>query len=281
MKRAIGWCCIIAALVAGVCVVFCRRPGDTSVIRVAGSTTMEPFMRKAASVFSEGRPFEVTIDANGSKKGIEALVNGFCDVAMSSTEITTDALLEAEKRRIRVKSFVVGYDVIVPIVDVGNPLSTIPMEKLKDVFAGRACNWTDLGGDDLPIAVMGRDASSGTGDVWDRLIAPRKTGTNEIVLEASSSTMLADVAGRKEAIGYVSAAFLNPEVKALQIDDKPPPIHGEPVLDYPLKRPLYLYVNEERFEGHLRTFVIFLLMTQEGQRALIDSGFYPAEPHGV
>ncbi len=238
-------------------------------------------MREAAAAFSEGRGVQITVSAAGSKRGIEALVDGSCEMAMSSTEIEADAVLKAEQRGIRIKSFLVGYDVIVPIVDADNPVESIPKDKLKAVFNGQIRNWADLGGADLPITVVSRDAASGTGDVWDRLIAAPGEGTNSVVLEASSSAVLADVSGNRGAIGYVSAAFLNPEVKAVQVDGTPWPEPGSPVLDCPLKRPLYLYVDENRYEGPLRTFVIFLLMTQEGQRTLIDAGFYPAEPHGV
>ena len=115
-------------------------------IHISGSTTIEPFMKKVVDRFREQRDSEITITATGSLSGITALIAGSCDIVMSSSDLLPTQQRSAEKNGIDIKSFLLGYDLIVPIVNPGNRVSNISLEQLKDIYRGKIQNWSELGG---------------------------------------------------------------------------------------------------------------------------------------
>ncbi|MCF7974951.1 MAG: substrate-binding domain-containing protein, partial [Phycisphaerae bacterium] len=137
-------------------VVFSCSPKEHGTIRVSGSTTIAPFMKKAAKDFSKNRDMTVEVNAIGSKAGIDALIAGKCDIAMSSMEILPEQIAAAKEKGINIKPFLLGYDIIIPIVHPSNEVSNISITDLKDIFAKKTMRWSALGGTDTPIDVVDR-----------------------------------------------------------------------------------------------------------------------------
>jgi phosphate transport system substrate-binding protein len=92
----------------------------------------------------------------------------------------------------------------------------------------------------------------------------------------TNSSVLAYVSQHSNAIGYISNAFMNPEVKALKLDGIAITENDSLVTEYHLKRPLYLYVNEEKFDADRETknFVVFMVINERGRKLIRESGFF-------
>jgi phosphate transport system substrate-binding protein len=73
-------------------------------IRIYGSTTIELFMKKAVEEYGKKAHMSFSIDAVGSKNGIDSLILGKCDIAMSSTEILTEQTAVAREKGMTVPS---------------------------------------------------------------------------------------------------------------------------------------------------------------------------------
>jgi len=243
-------------------------------IRVQGSTTIEPFMRKVSKEFQTNRNVTFEISAPGSRSGINALIDGKCDIAMSSMEILPEQAAEAREKGISVKPFLLGYDIIIPIVHPSNSVSDISFDDLKKVYRGELKNWADLGGGESAIDVVDRGHSSGTYNVWHHTVAPPEPAESLYTVKPSNSSVLAWVSEHPDAIGYVSAAYLNPEVKPLTLDGIAMTENDSLLSEYHLKRPLFLYVNEEKFDKNIKTFIIFLIINDRGRELLRDAGFF-------
>jgi phosphate transport system substrate-binding protein len=252
------------------------RDKEPVIITVKGSTTIAPLIREAAEVYKSHVKIEVS--DTGSTDGIAALLTGRCDIAASSREVSHGEVAEAEKRGITLKQFLVAYDMIVPIVHPRNPVEELGLDQLQGIFTGAVSNWSGVGGSDFPIRVAVRDIHSGTFGVWSRVVGPPPGNNPAFVPQSSNSSVLAYVAGHPHAVGYVSFAFLNSEVRALEINGIDV-TQKDAVLDkYPLKRNLYLLVNADVFyhSPAVRSFIVFLLMTPTGEAAIQDAGFFPA-----
>ncbi len=243
-------------------------------IRVAGSTTIDPFMRKAADSFSRKHNVTIDISAVGSKAGIEALLQGECDIAMSSMEMLPEQIAMAKQKGISIKPFLLGYDIIVPVVHPENPVEDIAFSDLKNVFAKTKQQWSDLGGADTIIDVVDRTDASGTYAVWHHYVAPATINEEAYTIERSNSAVLAYVSSHANAIGYVSAAYLNPEVKALRLDGIAMTEGDSLLSEYHLKRPLFLYVDEEKFDETEKLFIIYMIISETGKELLRKSGFF-------
>lgn len=253
----------------------CTRKKEET-IRIYGSTTIEPFIVKASEDFGRKRNIDFAVKAVGSRSGIDSLIAGKCRIVMSSMEILPEQIEQAKKNGIQVKPFLIGYDIIIPIVHPDNSVSDISFDLLKKVFSGQLKNWKEVGGMDAPIEVVDRASSSGTYSVWHHYVALEEVTDTSLhaTVKPTNSSVLSYIAENQHAIGYVSAAYLNPEVKALTLDGVAMKDNDARLSEYHLKRPLFLYVDEEQFDGAVKLFVVYLIINERGKELLRESGFF-------
>ena len=248
---------------------------DERSITVSGSTTVEPIVIRAADVFNKKEGLRVRVTGVGSHGGIRALIAGECDIADSSAGITPDEKRDALKMKLEIKEFLIAYDHLVPVVHRTNPVSSLTISQLREIFSGKITSWKELGGADLPLKIVVRTYNSGTRDVWEKFIMTTPE-TQKATKQPSNSGVLHEVENDPGAIGYISIAFLNAEVKALKVNGRDPSLSNETGGSYPLKRALYLYSDGKKMDAGARSFIVFLL-SREGQKIVRESGFIPAE----
>ena len=132
-------------------------------IVVNGSTTVLPVMQKAAESFMAANPdITLVISGGGSGNGIKALMEGQCNIAMSSRDMKDKEKEACKAKNINPVRTTIAVDAIVPVVNPGNPLKEITSEQLKDIYAGKITNWKEVGGKDGKIVVVSRASSSAT-----------------------------------------------------------------------------------------------------------------------
>jgi len=255
-------------------IVFFRSSDGPGSIRISGSTTLKPFIKKAVDEYNKKRDLEIIISAPGSMSGIDSLITGECDIAMSSARILSDQSMRAENEGVLLKSFLLGYDVIVPIVNRENPVVNISLDQLKDLYQGKIRNWSELGGNNAEIKIVIRKKNSGTYCAFCRIVSPAEKILSRAVV--SSSSMLAYIAENVNAAGYISSSYLNPEVKPLIVEGVN--IFGKENQsnDHPIKRPLYLYVDKNKFNGPVKSFILFVILNEQIKSLFAESGFYPS-----
>lgn len=241
-------------------------------IHISGSTTIEPFMTEVVTQFKKNNNIDVSISAPGSMSGINSLISGSCDIAMSSSGLSPTQSILAKKNKIDVRSFLLGYDIIVPIINPRNVVSNISIHQLKDIYNGKIRNWSKLGGKNTAIEIINRNNRSGTYKIWNHLIAPGVDGRGKE--QTSSSSVLAYVAENENAIGYISSSFINPEIKTLIVAGTDIQNQKKWIENYPIKRPLFLYVDDNKFDDSIKKFIIYILMSKEVKELFKESGFY-------
>ncbi|MCF8130087.1 MAG: PstS family phosphate ABC transporter substrate-binding protein [Deltaproteobacteria bacterium] len=250
---------------------------ETPEIRVAGSTTILPFMKKASDAYSQKVNATIQISDGGSMKGIRELIDGKCSIAMSSSPIPMEMLTQAETEGIRIKGFPFAEDVIVPIVHPTNPIHNLELAQLRGIYTGSIKLWNAVGWIAKPIDVVTRGKSSGTGEVWKQVVMKSKGVKPGAVFQNSNSGVLAYVAEHSEAIGYISHALLNHEVRPLFVNSVAPNRENAKEGKYPISRRLYLYVDEKNLPHHVKSLIFFILGS-EGRQIAKESGFIPLEP---
>lgn len=133
-------------------------------LTLAGSTTVAPLAEKLAAAFAHHHPeLQVTIAGGDSTAGIKAVGKGSVAMGMSSRD-----LKEVELRRYRdLQAFPIGYDGIAVVVHPALPVSGLTYNQLRDLYNGYNANWADVGGPELPVAVVGRESGSGTSESFE------------------------------------------------------------------------------------------------------------------
>ena len=235
-KRVIGLILVavmLAAVLAG-----CGSKSLNGSVSTDGSTSMEKVIGALGEAFTEANPdVNFTYNPTGSGSGITAVSEGRCDIGLSSR-----ALKDEEKAK-GLKETVLAYDGIAIIVNPENPISELSLEEIAKVYTGEITNWSELGGNDAEIVLIGREAGSGTRDGFETI-----TGTTDACQYRQELTSTGDVitavAQNPDAIGYASLASVKDTVKALVVEGVTP--SEETVKDgsYLVQRPFVLVTRE-------------------------------------
>lgn len=232
-------------------------------ITMTGSTSMERFANALAESFMLKYPgVTVTVEFMGSSAGIESVLAGSVDIGNSSR-----ALKEEEKFSGAVEN-VVAIDGIAVITDTSNVITELSTEQLIGIYKGEIRNWIEAGGDDMPIVVVGREAGSGTRDVFEELLDIKDmcVYANEL---NSVGAVMARVASTPGAIGYVSLDVLGDTVQTITLDGIEPTEENIKAGRYLLGRPFVMATNGE-IEAQSKTVqeMFAYLKSEEGQELI-------------
>lgn len=254
-------------------------------IQIKGSDTMVNAVQKLSEEFMKDYPYVfVAVTGGGSGVGIASLINGSCQIAAASREMSPKEIDMARNRGVEPVEHLVAFDGVAVIVNKANPIDRLTIEQLHQVFTGKVKNWGQLGGKDMPIVTLSREVSSGTHMYFKEVVIHlgRKDSTDEFsadtLLLSSSQAIVEEVAGNEAAIGYLGMGYSSGRTKALLIGRSDQGFYAPTVDDvmarrYPLARGLYFYTNGQP-SGVIRLFLDFTL-SPRGQQQWVETGFVP------
>lgn len=252
-----------AAALALAALAACSRGGA---VTLAGSTAFQPFAEQLAERYNELHPdANVTVQGGGSALGISAALNGAAQIGMAD-------LVDLPPDAAALKSFVVARDGIAVVVNPANPVSGLPMGRIRDIYRGAAADWKELGGLEGPITVVSRESGSGTRSSFESILGKFDL-TVDAIIQDSNGTVRETVANDARAVGYLSYGLVNEKIKALKVDgvacEKALIVEGR----YRLVRPIYLLTLGEP-SGYVKAFIEYVL-SAEGQATIEADGLIP------
>ena len=208
-------------------------------ISMVGSTSMEKFANALSESFMEKYP-DVTVTAEfvGSGAGVEAVLGGTADIGNSSRN------LKDEEKAKGVAENIVAIDGIAVVVDPANTVEDLTKQQFSDIYEGKVANWKDVGGNDAPIVVVGRESGSGTRSAFEELLKLEDICKYSNELDSTGAVM-AKVASTPGAIGYVSLDVLDDSVKALKLEGAEPTEENIKAGSYFLSRPFVMATKGE------------------------------------
>ena len=241
-------------------------PADLSgSITMAGSTSMEKLANALSEVFMEKYPnVSMQAEFTGSSAGIEALLAGQADIGNVSRE------LKAEELEKGVVSNVVAIDGIAVIKDNANAVADLTKQQLTDIYTGTITNWSELGGENQPIVVIGREAGSGTRGAFEEILGVEDACAYSNELD-STGAVVAKVASTPGAIGYVSLDVLDDTVTPFSLEGVEPTAENIKAGDYVLSRPFVMATLGEISEQNELVQATFDLIYSEEGSALVEA----------
>ncbi|MCC8181661.1 MAG: phosphate ABC transporter substrate-binding protein [Clostridiales bacterium] len=177
-----------------------------------GSTSMEKVMSILIEAFEEQYPnVTVTYDATGSGAGITAATEGSADIGLASRNLKDEET--------GLTAYVVAIDGIAVIINPSNTVEDLTLEQIAGLFNGTITNWSEVGGEDMEVAVIGREAGSGTRDGFESVVGVEDACVYDQELTSTGSVITA-VAQNQYAIGYasLSEAAEDDSVKVISVD---------------------------------------------------------------
>ena len=203
-----------------------------------GSTSMEKVIGALGEAFMEANSgVNFTYNPTGSGSGITAVSEGRCDIGLSSR-----ALKDSEVASGLVGT-VLAYDGIAVIVNPANTVEDLDIETIAKIYTGEITNWSEVGGADAEIVLVGREAGSGTRSGFEELTETVDKCKYRQELTSTGDVITA-VAQNPDAIGYASLASVKDSVKTLKVAGVTPT--EETVKDgtYLIQRPFVLVTKE-------------------------------------
>ena len=211
----------------------------TGTVSTDGSTSMEKVIGSLGEAFeAENSGITFTYNPTGSGSGITAVSEGRCDIGLSSRALTD------EEKESGLTETILALDGIAIIVNPENPVNDLSLEQIAEIYTGEITNWSEVGGSDSEIVLIGREAGSGTRDGFESI-----TGTEDLCQYRQELTSTGDVittvANNPGAIGYASLASISDTVKAITVDGVAP--SEETVKDgsYVVQRPFVLVTKTD------------------------------------
>ena len=209
----------------------------TGTVATGGSTSMQSLMSMMQEAFMAENPdVNVTYDPTGSGAGITGASDGTLDIGLSSRVLHDD---ETD-----VEAITVCLDGIAIVTNTANPVENLTLEQLAGIFTGEITNWSEVGGNDAEIVVIGREAGSGTRDGFEEIVGVADQCQYDQELTATGAVTAA-VAANENAIGYASLSAVDDSVND-------PTVEGvacteETVQDgsYVLQRPFNFVVKKD------------------------------------
>lgn len=236
-------------------------------ISLSGSTSMEKLANALAESFMMKYPsVTVTPEFTGSSAGIEAVTAGSVDIGNSSR-----ALKDSEKEAGAVEN-IVAIDGIAVVVDPSNTVEGLTKEQLISIYKGETRSWSEVGGNDMPIVVIGREAGSGTRGAFEEILEIEDACSYASELDSTGAVM-AKVASTPGAIGYVSLDVVDDTVIALALDGVAVSAENIKAGNYFLSRPFVMATKGEISEQNELVQAFFeYLSTDEGKEVISGVG---------
>lgn len=222
-------------------------------------------------------PYEVTVKLSHSGTGCAKVLSGQYDIGNSSAPVETELELDDYSG---FTDHVVGVDgqplvISAAIADAGVDVLTI--EELRGIYSGEITNWSQVGGPDREILVLGRVKNSGTssafranvfGDSGYPTKVDQRYGQNQQVATA--------IKNADNAISYIALAFVdNPGITPVALDvDGTRYEYGKNLgaKGYPLSRDLHMYTYDGT--SYREAAFLRLIISSYGQATFVEPANY-------
>ena len=228
-----------------------------------------------------------------TRDAIVQLLNDSVKVVTSPRQLNDEEKEVIKKYTLEVDTFKIAYDAALVLVNEKNSLTRFTVEELRGILLGKFTQWRALGERNTlgRIVVALGEPNTGMYEYVARRIAGSQPLADVVVPCATTTDVIAYVAGHTNAIGFVSQAWVSetpPKTRIADIGDPAfkrdststtleyfPPLQAHVYRNYyPLRRTLYIF-SRNAGTGVGIGFSAFVTGAQ-GQKLFLKNGLVPA-----
>ncbi len=233
-------------------------------ITLNGSTSMEKLANALREGFMAANPgVTVNVEFTGSGTGIQAAIDGTTDIGNSSRSLKEEELNSGLVENI------VAIDGIAVIVNNDVTATDVTSEELAKIYTGEITNWSEVGGADEPIVVVGRESGSGTRGAFEELLEIEDLCNYAQEID-STGGVFSTVANTAGAIGYVSLDVIDDTVTVMAIDGVVASEENIVAGTYSLSRPFVMATMGEVSEQNELVQAFFAYIESEEGQSIIE-----------
>jgi phosphate transport system substrate-binding protein len=257
----------------------CGGGDGGAAINADGSSTVGPFVTKAAEDFREAEGVDVTVGISGTGGGFQRFCEGETDLSNASRPIESDEQAACEQNGIEFIEFRVATDALTNIVNTANDWARcLTVEQLKAIWepGSKVTNWSQVDPmfPDEPLKLFGPGTDSGTFDYFTgAIVGEEGASRTDYSPSEDDNVIVQGVAGERGGVGYLGFSYFEENqgtLKALEVDGgegcvAPSAETAQNDTYTPLSRPLLVYIKKSSFDEkpEVRDFVRFMLENEQ------------------
>jgi phosphate transport system substrate-binding protein len=268
----------------------------TGTVTIDGSSTVAPITEAVAEEYRREQPgVRVSVGISGTGGGFKKFCSGEIDIADASRAIKPEEARACEAAGIAYEELRIGFDGLAVVTSASNPfLECLDLAQLREIFReGGATTWDQVD-PSFPkerIAIFAPGTDSGTYDYFVETVLgdPAKPGSvkprTDYTASEDDNVLVQGVEGERYSWGFFGYAYFAENRTRLK-DVKIARQKGGPCVapthetvrsgEYPLSRPLYIYVSWKALEKpQVRAFARFYLKVAP---ELVNDVGYTAAP---
>ena len=170
----------------------------------------------------------------------------------------------AEQKGANLKFVPIGLEAFVFIVNKDNPVSDLSVEQVREIYAGKITNWSQVGGKNVRIDAVQRNEGSGSQSAMINFMKNEPMKKNPLSFFGS-------------AIGfsfryYVETLVANGGVKMLSLNGVYPSVENIKNRSYPVTAEIYAVYDENNKNPNIAKIIEWIL-SAEGQEIIEKSGY--------
>ncbi len=254
--------------------------------RVDGSTATLPLsLLLAETITGESDPelLSLLVEHSGTSNAYENLAWGDAKLLIVyEADQRTQRELEISGRNWNITP--IGRDALVFITNAANPVDSLTIEQVRQIYSGAIKNWKELGGNDAPILAFRRNDTSGSHALMEKLVmngAPIADTPADMLPIGDMGELIDAVAkydNSANAIGYsvyyyVSNMYLQPGVKLLSIGGVAPSNDTIRSGAYPLTNDFYAIIKANAPEDSPERLLFEYLTGKLGRELVREAGY--------
>lgn len=259
---------------------------DKPYIENKGSDTIVNLALAWAEAYQKIKPnISISVTGGGSGTGLSALINGTTDIANASRQIKPEEITAIQDVGSDPIEYIIARDAIAVIVHQDNPIDSLTLQQISDIYSGNINNWQEIGGEDRIIVRLSRETNSGTHIYFLEKVLRLGDKSNETLfspdtlLLPSSEVISAEIRNNPNAIGYDGLGYVTADMKVIAVakDHNQHPVL--PSIDsvndhtYPISRYLYMYTAGEP-PAVIKEYLDWI-RSSEAQKIVVELGFVP------
>jgi phosphate transport system substrate-binding protein len=253
--------------------------GGGAAITADGSSTVGPFVTKAAEDFKAAEDVDVTVGISGTGGGFERFCAGETDLSNASRQIDEEEVALCQENGVEYIEFQVATDALTNVVNTQNDWVTcLTVDQLKKIWEpeSKVTNWSqvDPSYPDVPLRLFGPGTDSGTFDYYtDVIVGEEGASRTDYSPSEDDNVIVQGVSGEEGGLGYFGFSYFEQNqdtLKALEVDGGSgcvaPSVAAAQDGSYtPLSRPLYVYAKKSSFDEKedVRNFVKYMFDNNE------------------
>ena len=252
--------------------------------RLNGSTSTVPLGEAVAAVLLGETREQVAdlIQFDKTTNAYSALIKGDADLLIVG-EPAESTYLEKSKAGFEWEMRAFATDAFIFVVNANNPVDSLTIDQIQRIYTGEITNWSEVGGNDVPILPFQRNEDAGSQSIMKKLVmadlplmtppVDHEIGTMSGLMEAVRGFDGSDGAIGYSVYYYAEEMQMAGGLKIIAVEGVAPTPETIRAETYPFLNPKYVVMDSETPANSPIRLLFDWLFSEEGQQLVAHEGY--------